>query len=129
MSDQLADRGRELAQPAVVGRLAGQVGEQVPEPRAREAQEAPLGWAVEEDLRDRERDQLGIGDLRAAPRTAACGQEIVHQHVKCGEKGVEFGEHETTSVVDVALATPNFDALVMSPGPEPPPRGDSASLI
>jgi hypothetical protein len=128
MTDHLADRGREPSQPAVVGRLARDVGEQVTQPRAREAQEAPLGRTVEEDLRDRERDQLGIGDLRLAPSAAAGRQEIVHQHVKCGQKGVEFGEHVAISVVDVAVTTPNFDALVMSPRPEPP-SGDSASLI
>jgi hypothetical protein len=49
----------------------------------------------------------------------ALGQEIVHAHVKCGEQSVEVGEHETTSVVDVAIATPPFGALVMSPRGNP----------
>jgi len=129
MADDLADRGREPTQPLVVSGLLGDVGEQVPQPRTREAQKPPLGRAVQEDLRDSERDELGVGDLRAAPRTAAHRQEIVHHHVKCGEKGVEFGEHETTSVVDVALATPNFGALLMSPRTSASAARQSESLI
>jgi hypothetical protein len=111
---------REPSESAVVGRLAGDVREQVAQPLAREPQEAPLGRAIEEDLRDRERDQLGVGDSRSAPWAAAREQEIVDHHIKCGEQGVEFGEHEATSVVDVALATPN--AELRRPRYVPSPR-------
>lgn len=82
----------------------------MPEPLAREAQKAPLGGAVEEDLRDRQGDELGVGDPRLAARALPARQEIVGQHIKSGEKGVEVGEHEA-SLVDVALATPSFGAL------------------
>ena len=60
---------------------------------------------------------------------AARRQEIVHHHINCGEKGVEFGEHEATSVVDVASATPNFGALLMSPRTSPPRGRNSESVI
>ncbi len=67
--------------------------------------------------------------LGAPACTASGGQEIIHQHKKCGEEVVEVGEHEATSVVDVAVATPTFDGL------SPPPRAaimaatNSESLI
>lgn len=59
--------------------------------------------AVQEDLRHSERDELGIGDLWATPCTGTPGQEIVHQHVKCGEQAVKVGGHEATSVVELRL--------------------------
>jgi hypothetical protein len=40
----------------------------------------------------------------------------------CGALSVEVGEYETTSAVDVAIATPNLCALVM------PPRGNPSRL-
>jgi hypothetical protein len=120
------DLGRQPPQPLVVARLLGDVGEQVPEPPAGEAQEAPLGGAVEEDLGNGERDELGVGEPWPATGTRARRQEIVHRHIKCGEQGVEFGEH-AASLVDVADATPNFGARVMSP--RATPRGNSESLI
>jgi hypothetical protein len=74
-------------------------------------------WHCSRILRDRERDQLRRGDPWSSARTGPDRQEIVHQHIKCGEKVVEVGEHETTSVVDVATATPTFDGLPIPPGP------------
>ena len=79
------------------------------EPGAREAQEAPLGRAVEEDLRDRQTDDLGVADPRLPARASALGQEIIREDVKCDEKSVEVGRH-AASLVGVALATPDFDA-------------------
>ena len=75
-----------------------------------EAQEAPLLGAVQEDLGDRERDEFRIADAGRPAGTGALGQEIVSQHIKCGEKGVEIGVHEA-SLVDVALSNANFGAL------------------
>jgi hypothetical protein len=129
VADDHADRRRQPPQPLVVAGLLRDVREQVAEPLAREAQEAPLGVAAQVDLRDRERDELRVGELWAPPCTAASRQEIVHQHVKCGEQAVKVGAHEATSVVDVAIATPTFDSRVRSPRAVATLTGDSESLI
>src|SRR5919108_491123 len=71
--------------------------------------------ALEQHLRGRQRDDFGVGDPRRAAAPAAARQEIVGQHIKCGKQAVEVGEHEVTSVIDVALTTPTFDSRVMSP--------------
>jgi hypothetical protein len=127
--DGQADLGRELAQALVVARLFGDVGKQVTQPLAGETQKPPLGMASQKDLRDSERDELSIGDLWATPCTGTVRQEIVHQHVKCGEQAVKVGGHEATSVVDVAIATPTFDSRLMSPRATPHHRANSESVI
>jgi hypothetical protein len=96
---------------------------------AREAQEPALGVALQQDLRDRERNELRGGDLWASACTTSGGQEIIHQHIKCGEKVVEVSEHEATSVVDVAIATLTFDDLSFPPGPAITAATNSESLI
>jgi hypothetical protein len=78
---------------------------------------------------DRERDELRRGDPWASACTAPGRQEIVHQHVKCNEKVVEVGEHEATSVVNVARATLTFDGLPIPPGPATMAATNSESLI
>ena len=103
------DLGRQRPDALVVAGLLRDVGEEVAEAATGEAQEAPLVGAVEEDLGDGERDQLGVGDPRRAARSAALRQEIVGEHIKCGEKGVEVGEH-VASLVDVAVSNAPFDA-------------------
>jgi hypothetical protein len=84
---------------------------------------------LKQDLGDRERDQLGVANPWASACTASGRQEIIHQHKKCGEKVVEVGEHEATSVVDVALATPTFDGLSTPPRPAASTTDNSESLI
>jgi hypothetical protein len=66
---------------------------------------------------------LGVGLHRCA------GQEIIHQHIKCREKVVEVGEHEATSVVDIAIATPTFDGLLNTPRAATMAAANSESLI
>ena len=127
LGDDPRDRRRQGAQALVVAGLLWQVREQVPQPPPGERQELPVVWNGQEHLRDGQRDELGVGDPRRTPRTCALGQEIVHAHVKCREQSVEVGEHETTSVVDVAIATPPFGALVMSP--RAIPRSNTESTI
>jgi hypothetical protein len=85
------------------------------QPPPRQRQELAVVGDRQEHLGHAQRDELGVGDPRRTPRSAAHGQEIVDAHVKCREQSVEVGEHETTSVVDVAIATPTFGALAMSP--------------
>jgi hypothetical protein len=85
--------------------------------------------ALQKDLRDRERDELSGADPWAPSCTPSDGQEIIHQHIKCGEKVVEVSEHEATSVVDVARATLTFDDLSFPPGPATTAATNSESLI
>jgi hypothetical protein len=85
--------------------------------------------ALQQDLRDRERDELRRTDPWASACTATNGQEIIHQHVKCSEKVVEVSEHEATSVVNVAIATLTFDDLCFPPGPAVTAATNSESLI
>ena len=97
----------------------------VAEPALREAQEAPLLGAVEEDLRDGQTDDFCVADPWPTARTAALGQEIIGHHIKSREQGVEVGRH-TASLVGVALATPDFDA---SPEDHSPSGLNSESTI
>jgi len=118
VGDDLADRGRQRTQALVVAGLLGQVGKQVPQPPAREREELAVVGDLQEHLRDCQRDELGVGDPGRAPWPSADRQEIVDAHIKCGDEGVKVGEHEA-SLVDVAIATPSFGALVMSPRATP----------
>ncbi len=81
---------------------------------AGQRQEAAVVGTVEEQLRDRQRDELGVGELRSAAGPGSPGQEIVSPHVKCGDEGVEVGAHEA-SLVDVAVATSDFGTLTNLP--------------
>ena len=93
------------------------------EPTPRQAQEAVLVGAVEEDLRDGQADDLRGADPRWPSRASSFGQEIISEHVKSGEKGVEVGRH-VASLVSVALATPDFGAH-RSDHPHPPLNSES----
>jgi len=85
--------------------------------------------ASQHDLRDGERDELRVCDSWTPACTGSSRQEIVHQHIKCDEQAVKVGEHETTSVVDVAIATPTFDSPPMSPRAPANPGTKSESVI
>ena len=121
VGDDPGNRRSQRAQALVVAALLRQVGEQVPQPPMCERQKLAVVGDRQEHLRHGQGDELGVGDPRRTPRPVALGQEIVHAHIKCREQSVEVGEHETTSVVDVAIATPTFGALAMSPRGHPTP--------
>ena len=92
------------------------------QPAHREAQKPPLGWDVEEDLRDGQADQLGVGDLWAASCAWAARQDFIGQHVKSGQKGVEIGGHAAISVVDVGVSNadlrhPRYVSSLTAPAP------------
>jgi hypothetical protein len=114
---QIVERASDLRgkrpQPAVVARLVDQHREQMPEPVARERQELAIVRQPQEHLADRERDQLGVAQLRRAARTSPTFEEIIDLDIKCDSEGVEGGEHEA-SLVDVAITTPTS-------APPPPP--------
>ena len=99
----------------------------MPEPVLREREELAVVGEPHEHLRDRQRDELRVGDPGRTARPHPLGQEIVHAHVKCRDEGVEVGVHEA-SLVDVASATPPFGVLVMSPSTELPTRNSESTI-
>jgi hypothetical protein len=94
----------------------GQVGKQVPQAPDREAEELAVVGHAQEDLGDRQGDQLGVGDPGWPARAGSLGEEVVQQDVNCRQKGVEVGAHGA-SLVNVAVATPDFGALRIGPLP------------
>jgi hypothetical protein len=95
---------------------------------AREREELTIVGQPQQHLTDRQRDQLGVGDLRWMSGSRADRQEVVDLHVKCNRKGVEGGVH-AASKVDVAQTTPPFDALVMSPRRRSRARPNTESTV
>ena len=72
----------------VVAGLLRQVGKEVSEAPDREAEELAVVAEAEEDLGDRQADQLGVGDLRRSAGATALGQEVVEQDVKIAVRRV-----------------------------------------
>lgn len=107
--DQARGLGCERAHAFVVTGLAGDGGDELAEATLGEAQKAAFLRAVEEDLGDSQADNPGVTDPWPASRATPFGQEIVSQHVKFGEQGVEVGR-QVASLVSVALATPDCGA-------------------
>jgi hypothetical protein len=116
MRDDLRDSRADRAQALDVGGLLGQIREQMSEPVARDREKPSVVGDAQEHLRDGERDQLAVADLR---RTSGAGarrqreEEVIDAHIKSDDEGVEVGVH-AASVVDLAIATPTFGALVMT---------------
>jgi hypothetical protein len=94
--DEQTDLACERPHALVVAGLLGDVREQMTQPCAGKPEEAPLGRAVEEHLSDGERDDLRISDARLTARAGTLGQEIICEHIKCDEQGVEVGRHEAS---------------------------------
>ena len=128
LGDRPGDLRAQSPDALVVAGLLGQVGEQMPEPVARQREELPIVGQPEQHLADRQGDQLGVGDPRRMSRARPGRKEVVDLHVKCSRKGVEVGVH-AASMVDVAETTPPFDALVMSPRRRPRARPNTESTV
>lgn len=110
----MGDRGRQGPDALVVAGLLGQIRKQMSKTPLGKPQELAVVGHGQEHLGHRQGDELGVGDEGRTSASAPAGQEIVDAHVKCDDEGVEVGVHEA-SMVDVALATPSFGALVLSP--------------
>jgi hypothetical protein len=100
----------------------------VTHPVAGKAQPAPLGAEPEQDLGDRQADQLGIAELGRTARPATWPQQLVDGDGQCDDEGVEIGAHEASQEVDEAVATSTLGALV-SPVIPQDPRPDSEAII
>jgi hypothetical protein len=105
------------AQPLVVAGLVGQIREQVAQPSAGEPQPAPFAVAAEQDLGDRQTDQLGVRQLGAASRSEPRAEVVVDGDVECDDEVVETGVHEASLEVEVARATPTLGGLVRAVTP------------
>jgi hypothetical protein len=122
------DQGGGPAQAAVVGGLAAHIGEQVPQPAIDGPQPAPLGVIAQQDLGDRQTDQLGVRQPRPPAWPAAGFQQLVDGDVQCDDEVVETGAHEASLEVDVAKATPTLGGLVSLVTPRHP-RPNTTSVI
>jgi hypothetical protein len=100
----------------------------VPEAVGRQREELAVVGQPQQHLGNRERDRLAVRELRRMAGTAAGRQEVVDLHLKSRRKGVKGGVHEA-SKVDVAIATPPFDARVMSPRPSHTAQPNTESTI
>jgi hypothetical protein len=103
------DEGLELTgggpETLVVAGLVGHVGEQVPKVGLGEAEEPGLRTEAQQGPDDRQRDELGVGELRGDPDDRSVSgqlgtglQLVVDVHVECRAKGVQIGVHETSKV-------------------------------
>ena len=128
VTDREGDQRPGTAKPAVVGRGGGQVREQMPQPLAGKAQPAPLRAEAEQDLGNRQADQLGVAQLGRPARSAAWAEQLIDHDVECDDEGVEVGAHEASLEVDEAVATSTLGALVSSVTPQHP-RPQSEAII
>jgi hypothetical protein len=74
-------------------------------------QPAPLGVIAQQDLGDRQTDQLGVRQPRRPARPAAGFQQLIDGDVQCDHEVVEVGAHPASTEVDVAVATPTLGDL------------------
>lgn len=128
MADGQAELVAGGAQALVVAGLAGQVGEQVPEPGGSESEPVAFGVGAEQNLRDRQTDQLGIRQLGRSSWSQAWAEQVVDADVQCDDEVVETGVHGASQEVDVARATPTLGGLV-SVVTARRPHSDSESTI
>jgi hypothetical protein len=91
-------------------------------------QPAPLGVIAQQDLGDRQTDELGVAESGRSTRAAAGFQQLIDGDLECDDEVVETGVHGASLEVDVAFATPTLGGLVtlvISRRPRP----NSASVI
>jgi hypothetical protein len=88
------------------------------QPVARDRQEPPVAGTIQQHLRNRQADQLGVGDPRRPAATTARQQEVISQDVESDEERVEAGGHGASKVND-ARTPPVFDT--------PPPAHPAAT--
>jgi len=120
---------RQRPHPFVVAGLLGQIGEQVRQAHDREAQEATLARAVEQDLSHSQAHQLSVGDPRIASGTRSTRQDFISENVKCDQEGVEIGGHAATSTVDVDISNADLRHPSYGPSPRPGHRAGTESVI
>jgi hypothetical protein len=128
MIDARRDLRRQAPDALVVARLLRQIGKQRSEAIDSQREELAVVRQPQEHLADRECDRLAVRQLGWMARTRTDRQEIADLHVKCSRKGVKGSEH-AASKVDVAIATPPFDARLMSPRGHPPAPPNTESTI
>jgi hypothetical protein len=122
------DQRRGPAQPPVVGGLAAHIGKQVPQSGVDRAQPAAFGAVAQQDLGDRQTDELAVGQLGWVAWSAAGLQQLIDGDVQCDDEVVETGVHEASQEVDVARATPTLGGLVSVVTPRQP-HSDSKAII
>ena len=100
----------------------------MPQAVGRQREKLAVVGQPQKHLADREGDRLAVGELWRMSGTSVSRQEIIDLHVKSRRKGVKGGVH-VASKVDVAIATPPFDARLMSPRRRPPAQLNTKSTI
>jgi hypothetical protein len=100
----------------------------VPQPGVGEPQPVAFGAGTQQDLRDRQAHQFGVGQLGPAARAGPWTKQLVDGDVQCDDEVVEGGVHEASQEVDVAMATPTLGDLVPPVTPQHH-RPDSESTI
>jgi len=86
--DHAFDQRQRRAEPFVVARPLGQVGEHSVQVRAGVAQPAGLAVIPEEGLGDREADQFGVAEQGRSANASDSPDLVVDLHVQCGQEGV-----------------------------------------
>src|SRR5919201_484876 len=66
----------------------------------------------EQDLGNRQTDQLGVAELGPPARAEPWTKQLIDGDVQCDDEVVETGVHEASQEVDVATATPTLGGLV-----------------
>jgi hypothetical protein len=93
-----------------------------------EAQPVALGAGPQQDLRDRQADQLGVAELGWSARAEPWSEQVADGDVQCDDEVVEGGVREASLEVEGATATPTLGGLVLLVTTRRP-HSDSESTI